>query len=263
MPRRRKNITEEEQESEHSSPEAINELKYHKMSATPVTFDQMKELFDAQAQRQDESEQRIRSDVRNMVEELKAKIKECQDENATLRSENVMIKARLLQVERETRKCNLVASGIEFSTPREGFEQLEKTIENAIGHRIKISGLRTFVTGNGKRIVASCGSLEDKKLIMANKKLMKFATGMESKPVFLDDDLPKDDREIHSHVRGLAKKMRDEGKNARASRNRVKIEDSWFFWCPLTNQLQPCTFPGSDKTAILERPGTAEEGGRN
>lgn len=183
------------------------------------------------------------------------KIKIVQEENEFLKTENAEIRARLLQVERETRKTHIVATGIEFTSPRDGFEQLEKTIKMAVGKQIKITGIRIFSSHNGKKIVASCGSVEEKKLIMSNKKLMRNCIGDTSRPVYLDDDLPKEDRELHSRARELARKLREEGKKARATRSRVMIDDLWFFLSPKTNKLEPCTHPhpGTEKDSKGEQ----------
>lgn len=254
---------EGDKESDHSSPEAAKETKFSKMSADPVTFQQMKEMFDTQAKRIEDSENRIRSDVRVMVDDMQERIRAVQEENEYLKAENVGIKARLLQVERETRKTNLVASGIDFVSPREGFDKLGKVIENAVGKKLRITGIRTFATSNGRKLVAACESVADKQLIMANKKLMKTTTGDSPKPVYIDDDLPKEDREQYGRARELARKMREEGKNVRSTRNRLKIDEKWFYLNPRTNQLEPSTFHGPDKSINMECSRTAQEGRRD
>lgn len=263
MPRNRKLISGNK-EAEHSSSESGSDRspKMFKSSneqnmghekecgsgaagggPQPCTLAQITKLFKDQEDTLRASEGRLTAAMNQKFQEMEVRFEDMKKENESLRQENSMIKTRLIQLERDSRKCNIVVSGIDFTTPKEGFETLEKVIKNATGSAIKVSGLRTFTTKNGgKRIVAACRSLEDKRAIMVNKKQMVLCKENETTPVFLDDDLPREDQELQAKLREIARTKRKEGKKVRMGRNRINIDNSWFFLNPKTDGLELSSF---------------------
>ena len=256
------------QGSDNSSPEsAVEKCKLLKMSGQsrakkaeqPATLEQIRGLFEDQAKRMEDSEARIKEAMSSMREELNAKIEKTQQENEALKAENIAIKGRLTALEREARKLNIVASGIEFESPFEGLKLLNTVIEKSTGKNLRLKGLRTFDTKTGKKIVAECATREDKTLIMENKRNMSI----NNKPVYVDDDLPKEDRASQQQIRQMAKKLREEGKSVKIARNRLKVDDKWFALSATTNELEPTTFRTQGPASFLERPRAEDQNPRN
>lgn len=216
----------------------------------PATLEQIRKLFGSQARMMEESEARIKEAMCSMKEELTSKIEMVQKENEALRAENNEIKGRLISLEREARKRNIVASGIDFEKPAEGLKQLSGIVEKSTGMKIQLRGLRTVETKTGKKIVAECSTAEEKAIIMSKKRNMT----LNNKAVYVDDDLPKEDRSQLFQIRAMAKKLREEGKNVRVARFSLKVDDNWYKLNPSTNELVPTTFRPQGPSAFLEHP---------
>lgn len=150
---------------------------------------------------------------------------------------------RLLYLERSVRQRNIVASGIEFDTPQQGFEKLNQMIGAVTKGKIRVSGIRAFKPKDGKGIVvAECGSLEDKQCIMRAKKQFVVTAGEETHPVFIDSDLPHQDRVMQSKLRAIAKEMRTQGKDVRVAMGRLKVDGEWCHYNQTTNAVEARTF---------------------
>lgn len=277
MPRRKKYSADSESSPESSATkwrkgEQGSQLEAYKKSNSngptmnqsadekPCTLAQLKDLFEAQAQKIEESETRIKTAMSTRFEELEQKIKEVQEENSELKRENELVKNRVLQLERESKRCNFVATGLDFVHARDGYEALNRVIGQATEGRVKVTCVRTIPTrGQGNKIVAKCRSEEEKRILMANRKNMAISDGNTRTPIYLDDDLTKEDQEIHARLRAEARKAKAEGKETRLSRNRLKISNTWYYVNPRTKELDTCTFQGQVQDPLLEYTRTTKE----
>ena len=124
------------------------------------------------------------------------------------------------------------------------------------GNKIPLDNPNLDTKAQGKKIVARCNTFEEKITILQSKKEMK---SMErGTPVYVDDDLPKEDRETQAKIRNEAKKRRDEGSQVKVAGTRMKIDNIWYRWNELTNQPEPFRNQarGTADRDILEHPGS-------
>lgn len=150
---------------------------------------------------------------------------------------------RLLQLERLVRQKNIVATGIDFESPQQGYDKLNKLIGAATKEEIKVAGLRAFKSKSGQgMIVAECGSIEEKLCIMRAKKLFVATEGDTSRPVYVDNDLALEDRITQSKLRGIAKELRAQGKEVRLSMGKLKVDGEWRSLNSLNSDSKAPTF---------------------
>lgn len=200
----------------------------------------------------------LKTTVELRFNELERKLQKVEEENLNLKERNTDLEKRmselergasssnpdrLLHLERAVRQRNIVATGIEFDTPQQGFDKLNLMIGAVTKGAIRVSGLRAFKPNTGKGIVvAECRSLEDKQCIMRAKKQFFMTVGEETHPVYVDSDLPHQDRVMQAKLRVQAKEMRAQGKDVRLALGRMKVDGEWCRFNQSTNEVEKCSF---------------------
>lgn len=203
----------------------------------------------------------LRLSVENRFQDLEEKLEKVIEENADLKKRNADLEqrmtslelegrsqatnmpGRLLQLERDARRRNIVATGIDFETPQEGFEKLNQMIGAVTNDQIRVMGLRAFKPKSGRgMIVAECGTIEDKQCILRAKKQFVMTVGEEKHPVYVDSDLPQEDRLTQSKLRGIAKEMRAQGKDVRMAFGKLKVDGEWLHFNPAKNDVGARSF---------------------
>lgn len=77
-------------------------------------------------------------------------------------------------------------------------------------------------------IVAECKSIENKLLILRSKKQFVRTVGNETHPVYIDSDLPQQDRMAQGRLRAIAKEMLEKGKDVRMGFGSLKVDGEWY-----------------------------------
>ena len=187
----------------------------------------------------------LRQTVELRLSQIEEKLERVEQENLELKKINSALEervkgleeetggkhnsVRLLQVERFIRQRNIVATGIDFDTPQQGFQKLNNLIGAATDTKIQVTGVRAFKPKNGKgMIVAECKSNEDKQCILRSKKQFVTTDGGEERPVYIDSDLTREDREMQNKLRWKAKEMRQQGKDVRIAMGKLKVDGEWL-----------------------------------
>lgn len=203
----------------------------------------------------------LKESVEDRFRELEGKIVSVEMENAELKSRNAeligrvssledeqrndktTLSKRLLQVERDARQLNIVASGIDFVTPQQGFEKLNQMIGTVTNDKIRVTGQRAFKSINGRgMVVATCRSMEEKLCILRAKKQFVATVGEETQPVYIDNDMPEQDRLMQGRLREIAREKREQGKDVRVAIGKLKVDGEWLFYNPNKNDVEPHTF---------------------
>lgn len=83
-----------------------------------------------------------------------------------MRERMAEMEKRILWNERDMKKTNIVATGIDFSTPADGYKNLQRAIDKVAEASVRISGICTITAPSGQKVIASCNSMTDKALIM-------------------------------------------------------------------------------------------------
>lgn len=197
------------------------------------------------------TEQRLTDTINNQIAALSGEIAAIKNENkelkeltANLNQKVSQLESRILLSERDNRRLNIVASGIDFESPQEGYAKLQQIIEKATDRRISVTGIRTVnaTSAGKKKIVAVCSNLEDKRCIMRLKKNFTDLNPTNPKQVYVDDDLPFEDREVQRRVREIAKELRAKGKDVLISFRKIRVDGEWQYFNEKTNSLEGRSF---------------------
>lgn len=204
-------------------------------TSTADLMGMMKQMFSNQTIEIRASEERVKESVALKIQELEHRIEAIEEENNRLRSSQSAMEMRVLQLERENRKLNIVASGLSPAPGQDEKTLLEKAIKDATGCQILLKNCRSFATEGKNRIVATCATWEEKMTIMANKK--KFRNKSNGEPIYIDSDLPKEDREVQAKLRAIARTKRAEGRDVRVGFRKLKIDGEWITYDPTATEI--------------------------
>ena len=179
-----------------------------------------------------DSEERVKEAMSERIAELEEKMTKIESAHDNLAAQNAELSRKIeelerknLAIERDAKRLNIVISGLEFKNQSEGFQKAKETIESLTESRITVQGVRTVFTKNGNKIVATCNNTEEKSVIMRAKKRLA-ETGRTN--VFINSDMPKEDREAEWKFRNLVKQLRNEGKNVTVERGGAKVDGKWL-----------------------------------
>lgn len=261
-----------------SSPEEFNRAKMPNMDRTPpaaksndqaalikAMFEtqnsKMEALFDRQLAESKAIEERLQEALNSKVGELEAKLETVTLECKELRLANKAMEERILHLERDAKHLNIVISGLEFTTPEQGFAAANELLQSKVDKNVKVTGIRSFTTRKGdKKIVAACGSLLDKRTIMAAKKSLQTNDGNRTAKIFVDDDLTPGDRQIQYKAREFAKMKREKGSDVRIGTRKVKVDGEWLFYDEDTDDfVRNRRFRNQGRSPHMERPGAESQ----
>lgn len=195
-------------------------------------FEIIKTLFDQQKQVIEESEKRIKESFATRLQELKLKIVAVEQVNKDLLEKNNSMERRLLQLERDSRRHNIVVSGLDSESQEENYKELQQIIKTATGNsELQVSEMWTLNTkSNGKKIIATCRNLDDKRIIMQAKKQFIRKKDNMATQIYVDDDLPLADRITQGKIRAIAKEKRLQGMDVRVAFGKLKIDGQWHLF---------------------------------
>jgi len=150
--------------------------------------------------------------------------------------------------EREERKDNIVIR--RASMPEEVAGKRKKRIEwvrellrSKLGVECEVSEARK----SGPVIVARIVGEERKKEVMRNKFKLKGGR------IFIENDLSFEERKVQEKMSKWAKGKRNEGKEIKVGRGRVKISGKWIAWKEIERE---------EREGKEEEPGRRAEGGK-
>ena len=72
--------------------------------------------------------------------------------------------------------------------------------------------------------------MDEKLLLLSKKRSLKSTKDGKSQPVFINSDLPKEDREAQRHLRSFAKEKRDKGAIVKVLGNKLVSDGQWYSW---------------------------------
>ena len=155
------------------------------------------------------------------ISELETQILKMDEEHQETRARCNELERKLRQLDRTTRKNNIVITGMEAVTAVEADHEFQKIIP-----KTKLSNMRAIKTKNGTKVVATCENFESKMELMKAKRSIKTENG---KQVFIDDDLSREDNELQFIVRQKAKSLKAEGKNVKIGQRKLNVEGKWIY----------------------------------
>lgn len=206
-------------------------------------FETIKKLLSQQSQMIAESEQRIKDSIASRINELEKRIVDVEDVNKELLEKNRFMERRITQLERDSRRLNIVVSGLDDESQEENYKELQRIINESTNQQVQLSGMWTLKTkASGMKIIATCKNLDEKRIIMQAKKQFVKKKDGKSTQIYVDDDLPPADRRIQTKLRAIARERRSEGKDVRVALGRLKIDGFWYHYDPETDDVSRKAF---------------------
>lgn len=184
-----------------------------------------------------ESETRINNNTDVRLTELESKFEtrlgiidvtlaELKEENQLLREDNKHLAAQLGQIDRDRRRNNVIISGLAASTPEEAVVAINNALKTSgITPSPQIKNVRIMRLKSGQKIIGTLQSLEEKRVVMKNKRNIKAVDG---NPVFIDDDLNPEDSKIQFLARQKAREWRKSGKEVKIGGGQIKMDGIWW-----------------------------------
>lgn len=207
----------------------------------------------------------IKATVDAKFRELGQKMSEMESDNLELKRKNESLEARMLFLEREGRRNNVIISGMKTESVTEGREVFEALVEKSSGAKIQLSNYRIIKSAESSRIVATCSNWEDKMVVMASKKNFK---NVDQTPIYVDNDLSKADREVQGKLRACAKECRLRGLAVQVGFRKLRVNGVWKPYDQVMREHMgpsspPRFFRQEQQNPLLERSGTEKENQRN
>lgn len=165
------------------------------------------------------------------IDQLEIKTNHLSKENEIIKEENHILLKRITQLERISRKNNIVVTGTKVINITEASKEMNRISSLYAPNYPKVNNIRMIQSKQHTKIIGTCSSFEHKVEIMRQKKYIK---GTEGNLIFIDNDLTKEDSKINYHARQEATKLRKEGKKVIIRDDRIKIEDDWWQYDPET-----------------------------
>lgn len=133
--------------------------------------------------------------------------------------------------EQKDKERNVIVKGWR-SVMREGEALDERTVTRAVlGRAMKLNVEIEEVQWYGKDeerkvLMVKLKSREDKREVMVNKKRLKGTK------VFVDDDIPREEREVTQKLMALKAKLKGKNKDMDVwvSRRQIKVDGEWYTW---------------------------------
>lgn len=221
---------------------------------------QIEKMLEGQTKVINASIKSVQDTVDVKFRELEQQIVAVEKDNTELKLKNANLESRMLFLEREARRNNIVISGLKAKDAKEGKEKFETLVSKNAGINIAMHNCRLIKGNEGNRFVATCSDWDAKMVVMTCKKNLK---NDDLTPIFVDNDLPKEDRDVQSRIRAYARECRREGTAVQVGFRKLKIDGVWTPYETLPDPGSDRTFRKKQPDPILERPGSSEESQRD
>lgn len=180
------------------------------------------------------SEERLGKKFDSTDTALAGRVQSLESENVALKEENRVLTEKIARVEENSRRNNVVISGIKATSLGEAIECVRQMINSTLQKPIDVGNVRLIKQRNGApKIVLSCKFFEDKLVLLTHKKDFRSREGNE---IFINDDLTKEQSQLQFELRGHAKRLRDSGKAVKTRRGQIQVYDGpWTLFSPQKN----------------------------
>lgn len=177
----------------------------------------------------------VKRDLKEIREEqmmYREELEKIKEENKLLHTENEANKKRLLQLEqkveemdRDKRRNNIIVQGMPIAIHEEQAikHEMETLMKNKLEVDIKIKGAREL---GENTCLLELNNNTDKQLVMANKRKLK---NVREARIYINNDVSKEDREVQSKIRTVAKEEGSKGKTVKIRFGKLNIDDEeWY-----------------------------------
>lgn len=205
-----------------------NIKQYKEQPQEQTLIHMMQDLMSKNKEMMEEIKQ-IRAEQRKYHEELKT----VKAENVQMKTEIKRLQERTEQLEKITKKKNLIVTGIkiENSDEKQLKGKMEKFLEEELKLKIKLRGAGKI---SDKVYVIETEDMTDKLNILKHKKDLRKLTDR----IYINTDLTKREREIQKELQKLASEERRNGNTVKIGYKKLIINDEEWSWDEEGGKLQ-------------------------
>lgn len=149
------------------------------------------------------------------------------------------IEERLDRLENAERRRNIILSNYTTneSSSRKLAGEMEEFFKEKTKEIVKIDSVSRFKTYNGDRFIVRLRDLEDKFSLMKKKKDMVVERDGKTIPIYINDDLSREDRIIQKKARDECKLLRENGIVAKMGHRRIYVDGKERRWNAEENEF--------------------------
>lgn len=219
---------------EHTKPESKKFLQSDTSSGATMEPDQQHDLcalirglsITLTSVQTQVTEMRISIDAK--LEQLGTAVDQWKSEKGEIIKRQTELELRLDKIERQQKRNNIVVTGAIDNGSDRANNVIEQLLKNKLDLNMKVASAFRVKTKSGTKIIATMNSLDDKSAVMMAKKRLRDADGQTK--IFIADDLIQKDEFIQYQARIFAKKMREEGKEAKIGFKKVFVNNMPYIW---------------------------------
>lgn len=220
-----------------SSPENLKRLKPSKM--TDQDMSEMKNdlrlilasINEVKLSIQTEGNERKKEIVqlKELIEKGKA---EWEEDKKIITDKQRLLERRLNSMEKATKRNNIVMSNY---TPKEGYGrklviEIEALLQEKTEEKVMVETVQRFKAIAGDRLIITMKDFEDKLTVLRKKKSIYLVEGGKMRPIYVNDDLIREDQEIQKKARDICREARKLGKEANIGYKKVFINGKEYKW---------------------------------
>lgn len=148
------------------------------------------------------------------------------------RQARVRLEQRLDRLENAERRRNLIMSNYvaSESSGRKLATEIEGLFKEKAKEIVKVESVSRFRTDNGDRFIIRLRDLEDKFQLLRKKKDMVVVRDGKNVPIYIDEDLSREDRLVQKKAREECKPLREMGKEAKVGHRRIYVDGKERRW---------------------------------
>lgn len=205
-----------------SSPENLKRLKPSKM--TENDMEEMKrdlQLILTSIKKVNESITTEGEERKKEIEQIKQLIEtgknEWIEEKKIIMDKQNLIERRLNNMEKASKRNNIVMSNYKAKEGmgRKLTTEIEALLQEKTGEKVMVEAVQKFKSLTGDRLIVTMKDFEDKLAVLRKKKLIYLVEEGKMKPIYVNDDLIREDQGIQKKARDICREAKKLGKEAK------------------------------------------------
>lgn len=167
--------------------------------------------------------------LKELIEKGKA---EWEEDKKIITDKQRLLERRLNSMEKATKRNNIVMSNY---SPKEGYGrklviEIEALLQEKTEEKVMVETVQRFKAIAGDRLIITMKDFEDKLTVLRKKKSIYLVEGGKMRPIYVNDDLIREDQEIQKKARDICREARKLGKEAKIGYKKVFINGKEYKW---------------------------------
>lgn len=173
-------------------------------------------------------EKGLKDSVKTLSDTLETKFQLWEEEKSALIGKQRELEQRIHDLERRERKNCAIITGL--GATRENVKVVVNNTFAKLDKPVTVLEANVFNTkGTGaSKVFVRFHSFDDKMSVFKQKKKLTGPDGKEQ--VFINDDIPRGDREMQFHARAMAKTLRAQNKTVKMGYDKLCVDGEWMVW---------------------------------